>query len=166
MYDVIIVLGYLVEDNGKLPEEQILRINKGIELLNKKQARNIIMNGGFGNHFNKTNKPLAWYMKEFAMKQGIPSRKIISENKSANTIENILFSKAIIIKHKWKSIIIVSSKYHIPRVKMICKYIFSKDYKLKFLGVKTAKDNKKEVLENERKHIIENEDWLKNNFNP
>jgi len=165
MYDAVLVLGYLVEKNGKLPEEQILRINKGIELFNKKQANFIIMSGGFHKRFNQTKKPLAWHMKRFAVKQGVPSKKIFTENKSADTIENILFSKAIINKHKWKSLIVVSSKYHIRRVRATCKYIFSKNYKLKFSGVKTSNDNKKEVLKNERKHMIETEKLLKNNFN-
>jgi len=44
---------------------------------------------------------------------------------------------------------------------MICKYIFNRDYKLKFVSVKIPKDNEKEILEKERKHIFENEIMLK-----
>ena len=119
------------------------------------------MCGGFGKHFNQTNKPLAWHMKKFAVKQGIPFNKIITENKSFNTIENISFSKSIIDQHKWKSIILVSSKYHIPRIKMICKHIFSKNYKLKFVFINTPNDNKKEILDGEKRKFIRDEKTLK-----
>ena len=164
MYDVILIFGHLVDKNGNLSKEQILRIKKGTELFKKKEAKYLMVSGGFGKHFNQTNKSLGWYMKKFSIKQGINPKKIFIESKSFETIDNIIFSKRIIDRKKWKSIILVSSRYHIPRIKMICKYVFHKGYKLKFISTNTPNFKKKEILKNEKKYITEDEEWLKRHY--
>jgi len=91
MYDVILILGYLVDKKGKPAKEQVLRLNKGIWLFNKKEAKNIMMTGGFHSRFNKTDKSLAWHMRRFAIEKGVPTNKIITENKSTDTRKYYLF---------------------------------------------------------------------------
>ena len=161
MYDAILVFGHLVKKDGSLSEEQILRLDKGIELLNKKKAKNIIMSGGIGEK-NKTKKPLAHHMKEYAIKKKVPENRIFLEN-SLDTIGKIIFSKMLLNRKGWKSLIVVSSKYHVPRIKMICKFIMPKKYKLKFVGVKTPNDAKKAILKKEKTDFKRDKEWLKHN---
>ena len=163
MYDAILVFGHLVKKDDSLSEEQILRLDAGIDLLNKKKAKNIIMSGGFGDHFNKTKKSLAYHMKEYALKKGVPNKSIVLEEKSYDTVDNIIFSKILLKRHDWKSLFLVSSKYHMPRIKMICKFIMPKNYKLKFVGVKTPNGTKKAILKKEKEEFKKNKEWLKHN---
>ncbi len=164
MYDVILVFGHTVTDEGVLSKEQVLRIMKSINILNKNKARFLLMSGGFGDHFNKTDKSLAWHMKKFAMGEGVPPDKILTEDKSYETMDNITFSKPIIDEHKWKSIIFVSSKYHIPRIKLISKYIFPREYKLKFVSVRIPKNIFDSEFSHEKEYYKEYEQTLKEKY--
>jgi len=85
----------------------------------KKPKYNIIVSGG---KLDKNKITEASVMKKYLIKNGIPKDKIISESRSKDTDENIRFSYNIIVKHKVKNIIIISSKSHYPKIKKI-KYI-------------------------------------------
>ena len=60
-------------------------------------------------------------MKKYLVETNvIPTNKIIIENRSLTTIENIKNMKAILQKYDYKSLAIISSKWYMPRVKYIC----------------------------------------------
>src|SRR3989344_8801451 len=145
MIDVIIVLGDFVDKKG-ISEEQKKRINRGLELYHKKNARFILFCGGFGKHFNTTKLSLAKHMKEYAVQSGAPSNKVILENESFNTVENIIFAKKILDKKKFRKILVVSSDWHILRVKLICKYVFGRKYNISFSSVHVKKSNNPLIL--------------------
>ncbi|MFC1780541.1 YdcF family protein [Patescibacteria group bacterium] len=136
-YDVIIILGHSVSKKGVLSKEQILRLDKGIELLKEGIGKNLLMTGGFGKHFNQTNKSLAEHMKQYALQNDIEDNRIFIEEKSFDTIENIKFSEIIIKENSWKSILIVSSRHHIRRTKMIVNHIWNDKYQTSYNGVLT-----------------------------
>jgi len=48
---------------------------------------------------------------------GVPPDSIILENLATSTMENALFTKELMIKHQFQSVIVVSSNYHMRRVK-------------------------------------------------
>jgi uncharacterized SAM-binding protein YcdF (DUF218 family) len=160
-YDVIIVLGHSVNKKGVLSKEQILRLDKGIELFKKGVGKNLLMTGGFGKHFNQTDKSLAEHMKQYALKNKIEDKKTFIEGKSYNTIENILLSEKIIKKNNWKSILIVSSKHHIRRTKMIVNFIWNNKYQTSYKGVPTSQDNLSEIVKRENIYYLNNKEVLK-----
>ena len=49
------------------------------------------------------------------MSHGVPSGAIVLEQAAANTHENVQFTEAILRQHGWKSILLVSSPYHMRR---------------------------------------------------
>lgn len=57
-----------------------------------------------------TSNAKAW--KIAAIKNGVPTDAIITEEKAASTYENALFTKDIILERGFKQIILVSSVYH------------------------------------------------------
>ena len=68
---------------------------------------------------------MAQLMKEHAVKLGVPEKAIILEDKADNTYENIIFSKKLVKEQKFQSAIVVSSNYHMRRVRML----FDREYK-------------------------------------
>ncbi|MCX6824634.1 MAG: YdcF family protein [candidate division SR1 bacterium] len=103
--DIIMVLG-----------SQDIRVAKrGVELYKQGLADKILFSGGIGRltqadkKFQGTTE--ADRFAEIAIESGIPKEKIIIENKSTNTGENIIFSAALIKDLGITSIIIVQKPY-------------------------------------------------------
>lgn len=116
--DVIVVLA------GEREE----RVRYGIKLLNNDWARKdkIIMAGG----------PLVWkytwaeLMKEQAESLGIPGRKILLENESRSTEEDALYTKEILKKNGFRSIILVTSPYHSRRASLIFRRVLGGEFRI------------------------------------
>jgi len=64
-------------------------------------------------------------MRNYALNKGIPLEAIILEDNSYSTYENAVFTRSVMINQGFKSAIIVSSDYHMRRV----KFLFDKFYK-------------------------------------
>ena len=68
-----------------------------VDLLLKGYAPFIIFSGGFGNFTRGVfQKPEAEVFAEIAIRRGIPAEKILIENASTNTGENIAFTKSLL----------------------------------------------------------------------
>lgn len=66
-------------------------------------------------------------MKKYLLnKSNIPKDKFILENKSTDTITNIKNFKKILQKYNYSSLSIISSEWHLPRVKFICQIFLQK----------------------------------------
>jgi uncharacterized SAM-binding protein YcdF (DUF218 family) len=62
---------------------------------------------------------------EYVIQLGVPSKDVIKETKADSTYSNALFTLAIMKEHNLKSAIIVSSDYHMRRVKFNFDSVFS-----------------------------------------
>lgn len=60
-------------------------------------------------------------MKNFLLGKGIDKNKIIMEDQSKNTMENLAFSKKIMECKGFKTAVVVSNKYHLKRVSLMSK---------------------------------------------
>ena len=115
--DVIIILGCRV--NGTQASEFLARrVDVGANLYKQGFADNIIVSGGMG---DKEDISEAECMKNILIKSGIDSNKIILEDESRNTSENIKFSSKIMKKLNYKNAIIVSNNFHLRRTKILTK---------------------------------------------
>lgn len=97
------------------------------ELFKKGCARYIMFSGGA----NKvTGQNEAQRMQKKAIEVGIPKENIILEDKSTNTLENVLFSKKIIDQKvglkNIKVITLITKNYHARRALMTFKKHFPK----------------------------------------
>ncbi len=69
-------------------------------------------------------------MKEQALSLGVPVNAIFLEEKSSSTKENALFTKEIIKKHRYTSLILVTSPYHSKRANKIFRKSMGNEIKV------------------------------------
>lgn len=91
------------------------RARKAIELYKLGWANKLIFSGASADPKAISN---AEAMKRVAVKAGISEADIIMESKSKNTTENANKTEQILTKNNIKRVILVTSPYHLRRVKM------------------------------------------------
>lgn len=93
------------------------RIDKGIEILKKNPKALLIMSGGQG---KGEDIPEGEAMARYAINKGIDESKILIENKSTNTKENLLFSSKLMTKESPR-VGLVTTSYHVFRALILAK---------------------------------------------
>ena len=94
------------------------RLIESIELIKKFKNAKIIFIGGSG-VINRPDLGHAQVAKSFYKKMGLLENKIIYENNSRNTYENILFSKKIAKPQKDQKWLLITSASHMKRALLI-----------------------------------------------
>ena len=114
--DYIIVLGAQLKANG--PSYVLrLRLDEAYEYLVENENTKVIVSGGQGSNEPDTE---AQGMYEYLVGRGIAPERIIKEDKSKDTSENILFSKEF-FNPEIDSVGIVSNNFHIFRAVQLAK---------------------------------------------
>lgn len=114
--DYIVVLGAGIIGD-KVTPLLAARIEKGIELLRYNPNAVLIMSGGQGPGEDISESKA---MAAYAASQGVDTEKIIMEQKSVSTQENLCFSRELMNKRK-PQIIIVTTAYHVFRALILAK---------------------------------------------
>lgn len=124
--DYLIVLGAGLNNGRTVTPLLAGRINRAIQFANKQRAKGrtypkLIMSGGRGNDEQVSE---ARAMADYALSRGVSEDKLLLEEKSSNTYQNMLFSKEIAIKDygskKFKAKFF-SNNYHIFRAGLYAK---------------------------------------------
>jgi uncharacterized SAM-binding protein YcdF (DUF218 family) len=136
MNGIIIILGSPNDEHGNLSDIAISRLKQGLKVYRQRKGCKILCTGGFGEHFNTTDRPHAEYAINYLLQSGLRETDILEIAESRNTAEDAIFAKPIVEKHGAKSLIIVSSDFHMKRVKHIFKKVF-KGFHLTFYGAKS-----------------------------
>jgi len=114
---VAILLGSQIK--GNKPSIMLSkRISSAYDFLEKNKNSKIIVSGGQGENEDISE---AQCMKETLVKKGIDPNRIIMEDKSTNTEENIKFSKEYILKFNTNDIVIISDAFHQLRAHKIAE---------------------------------------------
>ena len=114
--DYIIVLGAQVREDG--PSVVLrYRLDAAIDYLKENADTICIVSGGQG-----SNEPFpeAKGMADYLTEQGIEEERILLEDKSTNTAENIKYSKAL-IQQSYDSVGIVTNNFHVFRAVRIAE---------------------------------------------
>jgi uncharacterized SAM-binding protein YcdF (DUF218 family) len=148
MKGIIIILGSPNDEHGNLSDIAISRLNRGLHEYRQHKGYKILCTGGFGEHFNVTNTPHAKYAQNYLLQSGVLRTDILEVVESQNTAEDALLAKPVVEKYGMKSLIIVSSDFHMKRVKYIFNKVF-KGFHLTFCGAKSnLTEQKYKVLKN------------------
>lgn len=100
--------------NGHLSGFAANRLLTSVQLY-KKLGIPIIVSGGKVYKSTGTESEIS---KNILMSMGVPENKIIVENKSINTVQNVKFTKEILDSHNYKTPILVTSAFHMQRAVM------------------------------------------------
>jgi len=103
------------------------RLDKAIETLKAHPGALCIVAGGQGPDAIITE---AAAMRQYLINHNIAEERIIKENRSSDTFQNLLFSREIIEQDNINDghIIILTSEFHIPRAMMLARRIFGDAY--------------------------------------
>lgn len=96
------------------------RLDTATDILKKAPDALCIVSGGQG---KDESRPEADVMKDYLVSKGISADRILTENASKNTLENIENSVKIMEEEGLSDyeIACVSTNFHIPRIKILCK---------------------------------------------
>jgi Uncharacterized conserved protein len=109
---LFVLLGYALDEDGKMQETMENRLNYALDLLEKNPTSKIILSGGVP----KKGNTEASVMNEWLLDKGIDKDRIIMEGLATDTVENSLFSmrKAHELETSGK-LTVISSASHVRR---------------------------------------------------
>lgn len=115
--DAAVVLGTRVLPNG-VPSVWLRgRLNRALELYQEGIVKNIIVSGGLGREGHEE----ADVMRAYLIERGVPFEKIFADLNGDDTYETARHTKNIMEAQKFRSVVIVSHYYHVPRAMMAFK---------------------------------------------
>lgn len=113
--DYILVLGNKLNDD-KPSKALLARLEKAVELSEKYPKARIVVSGGLSKGNSKSE---AEVMRSYLVEHGIAEDRIITEESSKNTRENMENSKDII--GDGKTVIVVTNSFHMLRSLLIAR---------------------------------------------
>ncbi|WP_125567068.1 YdcF family protein [Companilactobacillus insicii] len=133
--DYLLVLGTSFITK-RVPPVMQDRLDATVEAFHRLNNRPIIIVSG--GHSSKLPITEASLMRDYLVNKGIPASKIILENKSLNTMQNLEYS-SILLKKNWHDsssprVTIVTSEFHIPRT---LRYLRSLGITVSYLPART-----------------------------
>lgn len=112
--EYVIVLG--AKANGKNPSKLFKeRLDAAVAYLKDNDTAKIIVSGGQG---SDEDYPESYVGKQYLIAQGIDETKVLEENASTNTFENLTNIK-VMLPRKDTKIVIISNDFHIFRVHLL-----------------------------------------------
>jgi uncharacterized SAM-binding protein YcdF (DUF218 family) len=117
--DAAVILGAAVWNDKPSPVFRE-RINHGIWLYKNGYVKFLIFTGGIGKNSSTSEASVA---RDYAIKNSIPADKILIEEYSKITFENLIYAKEIIEQYNFDKIIIVSDPLHMKRAITMAKDI-------------------------------------------
>jgi uncharacterized SAM-binding protein YcdF (DUF218 family) len=121
---LIIILGSPNDESGQLYDVAIGRCELALKLYKKHRNCKFLLTGGYGGHFNRTNKPHAFYLERYLLMAGIQKEDLMPYAESANSIEDATLSKPLVPGEDLCRIYVVTSDYHVKRAAFIFKQVY------------------------------------------
>lgn len=131
-YDVALVLGARLRDDGTPSSALVRRVAHGVELLNASAVGHLLMSGGPTSPAGTE----AAVMRDLALAAGVEAGRITVERRALNTIQNALFCRGILRRRGWRRVLVVTDAFHVPR----SRYIFARlGLEATVIGVRPAR---------------------------
>jgi uncharacterized SAM-binding protein YcdF (DUF218 family) len=116
--DAIVVFAGGVGETGKAGGGAQERLNEAVALYKAGYAKYLVLSSGYVYSFREAES-----MRDLAVAQGVPEGAIVLEERSTNTYQNVTFVNEILKDHRWRSILLVSSPYHMRRATMVWRKV-------------------------------------------
>lgn len=104
------------------------RLDSSIKFLNENPDAKLIASGGFGAGLRVSE---AEVMKRYLIEQGINEERILKEERSKTSDENLKYTRALLRElngEQLQDILVITSDYHMFRAKLIASRYFSQVY--------------------------------------
>jgi len=108
--DAIVVFAGGVGESGKAGAGYQERVKRAIDLYREGRAPQLIFSSGYVGAF-----PEAEIMRGLAITHGVPATAVMLETQATNTYENVTHVRALLQRHGWRNILLVTSPYHTRR---------------------------------------------------
>lgn len=145
--EYVIVLGAKVKPGGVPSLSLKNRLEEAVKYLNKYPHVKVIVSGGQGADEDRTE---ASVMLKYLQDNGIDTSRILVEDQSTSTYENLLFSKEL-LPTGTKRITIVSNDFHLKRAKYLAE---SLDFEVDVVAAKTPKSVEAKLELRERAALL------------
>lgn len=132
-YDYILVLGAGLLDGSRVSPLLASRLDKALKIYKRNPQAKFIVSGGKGSDESISE---AEAMARYLTQHGVPSSRILLENQSTTTLENMKFSKQLMDSEKASyRCVFVTNNFHVFRAGMYANQI---QLKADGAGSKTA----------------------------
>jgi len=150
--EVLVVLGSPNSPRGELSDISKSRLDCCRNMFAKGQL--ILCTGGWGPHFNISDKAHAFYAKEYLLENGLSEKDFLELALSENTVDDAVKLKSILSNPKDVKLKVITSDYHLERVLLIFNEILD-TYEMNFVGVKSNMEAEKllQLIEHENNAI-------------
>ena len=115
----IIVLGAPNDDHGRLSSIAVERCQRALMEYRRRPGCRVLPTGGWGDHFNRTERPHGDYVRQYMTAHGIPEADFLECAESANTIEDAALARPILDRHRITDLVVVTSDFHQERARII-----------------------------------------------
>lgn len=121
---VIVVLGSPNDAQGRLSSIAMERCSQALAEFQENPGYAVLPTGGWGQHFNTTDKPHGFYIRQELSIRGVPESAFFPCVESSNTIEDASKSHLILDAYPKAELIVVTSDFHAARARFLFKLEF------------------------------------------
>jgi uncharacterized SAM-binding protein YcdF (DUF218 family)/glycosyltransferase involved in cell wall biosynthesis len=108
--DAVVVFAGGVGESGRAGGGAQERLKQAVDLYKAGYAPSLVLSSGYVYSFKEAEQ-----MRALAIDQGVPADRIVLELQATNTFENVSYVAAILRERQWRSLLLVSSPYHMRR---------------------------------------------------
>ena len=159
MKNLIICLSHELNLKKAFSSDYLKRIKKAFELYSKKKNSVIYFTGGLV--YSDLQYPISAKAKKYTIRfLGVKEEDIITDQESKDTVSEIIYLNKILEKFQPQNLSLITSDWHIQRVKEIVKKIYDEKYIFKYYTIKGYK--KGWLIENKNNSLLKFIEWSKN----
>lgn len=136
---IFIILGSPNSSTGKLSDISKSRLDYCLN--HHKKDTLVLCTGGWGKHFNTSSSSHAALAKQYLIEKGLLGMNFLDFALSQNTVDDAVKIKPIVSLLDNPFLTIITSDYHLDRVKLIFNQILKK-YDMEFIGVESNLETK------------------------
>ncbi len=164
--DVVVVLGAGTRRHGDpLPPQAKERVIRGVALINNGYAPYMIISGGQDKNTGLVESTL---MKDYAVSLGLPAEKILTEETSKNTWQNVHDTVPIMKRNGWTTALVVTGSYHTLRACTVFRQvpvaITCIATPLNTIPTITVRERWADLRSTAREYVAWVVDWLRGDF--
>jgi uncharacterized SAM-binding protein YcdF (DUF218 family) len=121
---IIIILGSPNDAEGRLSSIALERCEQALVEHRKHPDFRILPTGGWGEHFNTTDKAHGHYLRQELLRRGVCDSVVLPCAESSNTVEDARLSRPILDEYPSAELIVVTSEFHEGRA----RFLFEREF--------------------------------------